>query len=200
MQRRIAQLIREDNFFTEQERDNFDDIDPVAIREALAQRGIVGGKVVDPEKLNNDPFIQQVMADADRIYAEENLIPGETVFARGGYSYLIDRVDYNTGTVLFQNTDFIPPSGEDLFQSAPISEVRRYLEMEEETQPVKQTESSPTADAKPSYKVGDTLYLDNKPFEITEVGLFDVHLRDPSQAYPIFRVESKERLQKYKQK
>ena len=45
-----------------------------------------------------------------------------------------------------------------------------------------------------SYSVGDTVYLDNKPFEITEVGLFDVHLRDPSQAYPIFRVESKERL------
>ena len=45
-----------------------------------------------------------------------------------------------------------------------------------------------------SYSVGDTVYLDNKPFEITEVGLFDVHLRDPSQAYPIFRVESMERL------
>ena len=45
-----------------------------------------------------------------------------------------------------------------------------------------------------SYSVGDTVYLDNKPFEITKVGLFDVHLRDPSQTYPIFRVESKERL------
>lgn len=63
VQRRIAQLIREDNFYTEAERDNFDDIDPAAIREALAQRGIVGGKVVDPEKLNSDPFIQRVMQD-----------------------------------------------------------------------------------------------------------------------------------------
>ena len=71
VQRRIAQLIREDNFFTEQERDNFDDIDPVAIREALAQRGIVGGKVVDPEKLNNDPFIQRVMQDTEQISAQE---------------------------------------------------------------------------------------------------------------------------------
>ena len=194
VQRRIAQLIKADKFYTEAERDSFDDIDPIAIREALAERGIVGGKVVDPEKLNNDPFIQQVMADTDRIYAEENFVPGETVFTRDGHSYLIDRVDYTTGTVLFQNTDFIPPAGEDLFQSAPISEVRRYLEMEEETQPVKQAEPTPTVDAKPSYDVGDTLYLDGKPFEITEVGLFDVHLRNPSQAYPIFRVESKERL------
>ena len=67
VQRRLAQLIREDQFFTEQERDNFDDIDPVVIREALAERGIVGGEVVDPEKLNSDPFIQRVMQDTERI-------------------------------------------------------------------------------------------------------------------------------------
>ena len=73
VQRLIAQLIREDNFFTEQERDNFDDIDPVAIREALAERGIVGGKVVDPEKLNSDSFIQRVMRDTERV-AEQALM------------------------------------------------------------------------------------------------------------------------------
>ena len=71
VQRRIAQLIREDNFYTEAERDNFDDIDPVAIREALAERGIVGGKVVDPEKLNSDPFIQRVMRDTERVAEQE---------------------------------------------------------------------------------------------------------------------------------
>ena len=71
VQRLIAQLIREDNFFTEQERDNFDDIDPVAIREALAERGIVGGKVVDPQKLNSDPFIQRVMRDTERVAEQE---------------------------------------------------------------------------------------------------------------------------------
>ena len=73
VQRRIAQLIREDNFYTEAERDNFDDIDPAAIREALAQRGIVGSKVVDPEKLNSDPFIQRVMQDTERV-AEQALM------------------------------------------------------------------------------------------------------------------------------
>ena len=73
MQRRLAQLIREDKFYTEAERDNFDDIDPVAIRETLAERGIVGGKVVDPEKLNSDPFIQRVMQDAERV-AEQALM------------------------------------------------------------------------------------------------------------------------------
>ena len=71
VQRRIAQLIQSDNFYTERERDNFYDIDPVAVREALAQRGIVGGKVVDPEKLNSDPFIQRVMQDAEQISTQE---------------------------------------------------------------------------------------------------------------------------------
>lgn len=67
VQRRIAQLIKEDRFFTEAERDNLDDIDPIAIRENLAQRGIVNGQVTEPEKLDNAPFIQQVMADVERL-------------------------------------------------------------------------------------------------------------------------------------
>ena len=71
VQRRIAQLIQSDNFYTERERDNFDDIDPIAIREALAQRGIVNGEVVDTEKLHNDPFIQRAMQDTEQISAQE---------------------------------------------------------------------------------------------------------------------------------
>ena len=42
------------------------------------------------------------------------------------------------------------------------------------------------------YKVGDTVYLDNKPFEITDIGTSDIQLRDPALAYPIFRAESRE--------
>ena len=71
VQRRIAQLIKEDRFYTEAEQDRFDNIDPIAIREALAERGIVNGQVVDPEKLDNDPFIQQVMRDVETVAAEE---------------------------------------------------------------------------------------------------------------------------------
>ena len=71
VQRRIAQLIQSDNFYTEQEQDNFDNIDPIAIREALAERGIVGGRIVDAEANRNSPFIRQVMADVERIAAQE---------------------------------------------------------------------------------------------------------------------------------
>ena len=71
VQRRIAQLIQSDNFYTEQEQDNFDNIDPIAIREALAERGIVNGQVVDAEANRNSPFVRQVMADVERIAAQE---------------------------------------------------------------------------------------------------------------------------------
>ena len=70
VQRRIAQLIKEDRFYTQVEQDNLDDVDPIAIREALAQRGIVDGHVVDPEKLDNAPFVQQVMRDVETISRE----------------------------------------------------------------------------------------------------------------------------------
>ena len=53
-----------------QETDDFSDIDPAAVRAALAESGIVDGHVVDPEKLDADPFIQQVMADVEQIAAD----------------------------------------------------------------------------------------------------------------------------------
>ena len=70
VQRLIAQLIKEDRFYTQVEQDNLDDVDPIAIRETLAQRGIVNGHVVEPEKLDNDPFVQQVMRDVEAISRE----------------------------------------------------------------------------------------------------------------------------------
>lgn len=86
VQRRIAQLIQRDEFFTEQERDEFEDIDPVEIRERLAERGIVDGKVVDPEKLGSDPFIRQVMADVERATGTD---ASETYTTKGGHTYAL---------------------------------------------------------------------------------------------------------------
>ena len=47
-----------------------DDVDPAAIREKLAQSGIVNGEVVDEDALDNSPFIRQVTVDADKNYAD----------------------------------------------------------------------------------------------------------------------------------
>lgn len=69
VQRRLAQLIKEERFFTQEEYDRFEDIDPVAVREELAARGIVDGELVVPEALERDPFIQRVEADVERIAA-----------------------------------------------------------------------------------------------------------------------------------
>ena len=124
VQRRIAQLIKDDKFYTQEEYDRLDDVDPITIRETLAERGIVNGELVDPEALDRDPFIQQVVNGAEQIDQESPL----------------------------SHSNDVP------------------------------------------FKVGDTVYLDDTAFEITNIGLFDVQLRDPSLAYPIFRAESKERL------
>lgn len=67
VQRRVAQLIRDDKFYTQEEYDRLDDVDPIAIRENLAERGIVNGELVDPEALDRDPFIQQVVADVESL-------------------------------------------------------------------------------------------------------------------------------------
>lgn len=48
-----------------EEHDELDDVDPAVIRQQLEDAGIVNGELVDEDKLNSDPFIQQVMADAE---------------------------------------------------------------------------------------------------------------------------------------
>ena len=53
-----------------EEYDPLDDVGPAAIRERLAQAGIVNGELVDPDALDRDPFIQQVMQDVEAISQE----------------------------------------------------------------------------------------------------------------------------------
>jgi N12 class adenine-specific DNA methylase/adenine-specific DNA methylase len=182
VQRRIAQLIQADDFYTDIERDNFDDIDPVAIRETLAERGIVNGEVVDPEALDNDPFIRQVMADAEQVAAMETPdrysirpLPNEGGII-GIYDAALDRF-YEEGNQVLRFTE----------QDKAVEDLANI----QRTRGVEQTEPD-----KPLYAVGDTVYLDDKPFIIESIGHFDVSLRDPSLYYPIFRAESKENFER----
>lgn len=96
VQKRIAQLIRHEQFYTQEEYDRFDDVDPVAIRERLAENGIENGVVVDPDKLNDNPFIQQVEADVVALQAEEKFdFPysvGDTVYLEDGKAFIIENV------------------------------------------------------------------------------------------------------------
>ena len=53
------------------------------LREKLADRGIENGQVVDPEKLDNDPFIRQVVSDAEQEASEPAAdVPEETAPAK----------------------------------------------------------------------------------------------------------------------
>ena len=149
VQRRLAQLIQEDRFYTEEEQDRFDNIDPIAIREALEERGIVNGQVADPEKLDNDPFIQQVMSDAEQIAAAET-----------------------------EQTSEVSISDEE------YDAVRRPTPQRISYDP-----------AAPVYAVGDTVYIEDDAYQITELREDTVQLLPTGMVYPIYRAERKEQFE-----
>lgn len=162
VQRRIAQLIKAEKFFTQEEYDRFDDIDPAAIRERLAEHGIVNGEVVDEEKLDAAPIVRQAEADAQRISEEEfarnHLIPGESTFVIDGRTFLVDRVNLDFGSVNFQDITFADSTGFPIFRTEPISFVRRYIE-EQENQPVQPEMSTETVAVYPGEKT-------NLPYDV----------------------------------
>ena len=181
VQRRIAQLIKEDRFYTQEEQDRFDNIDPIAIREALAERGIVNGQVVAPEKLDNDPFIQQVMQDVEAVSAEEQAeaeppapdLSGQPVTREG------DTLTIGSGE---------PTHEMDITVSDEEYEAIR--------QAIPETEAPTASDpATPPYHVGDTVYLENQEYQITELREDTVQLLPSGMSYPIFRAESQERFE-----
>ena len=149
VQRRLAQLIQEDRFYTEEEQDRFDNIDPIAIREALEERGIVNGQVADPEKLDNDSFIQQVMSDVEQIAAVET-----------------------------EQTSKVAISDEE------YDAVRRPIPQ--------RTSYDPAA---PVYAVGDTVYIEDDAYQITELREDTVQLLPTGMVYPIYRAERKEQFE-----
>ena len=136
--------------------------------------------------ITDDEIPIQVNIDLVKFRLERDL-NGEHLETRQ-YSSLQDLIANELEILDF--SDLVHVSDEDIEQY-------RWHNREKTTEKTLETVESVSLpqENKALYSVGDTVYLDNKPFEITEVGLFDVHLRDPSQAYPVFRAESKERLE-----
>ena len=180
VQRRIAQLIKEDRFYTEAEQDRFDNIDPIAIREALAERGIVNGQVVDPEKLDSDPFIQQVMRDVEAVAAEEQ---AETA-AKPPLPDL-------SGQPITREGDTLTIGSGD-----PTHEIDITVS-DEEYAAIRGTIPERTAydPSAPVYNVGNTVYLDDRAHQITELREDTVQLLPTGMSYPIYRAESRERFE-----
>ena len=180
VQRRIAQLIKEDRFYTEAEQDRFDNIDPIAIREALAERGTVDGQVADPEKLDNDPFIQQVMRDVEAIAAEEHAEPEPEPPAP----------DLSGQPVTREGDTITIGNGE------PTHEIDITV-TDEEYEAIRQAipEENGYDPAAPVYHVGDPVYLENQEYRITELREDTVQLLPSGMTYPIYRAESRERFE-----
>lgn len=160
VQRRIAQLIKEDRFYTQEEYDRLDDVDPIAIRETLSQRGIVNGELVDPEALDRDPFIQQVVSDieqisrdeqskADEAFAGEHLIPRESTYEIDGRRFVVDRVNLDFGTVSLQDVTFQNATGFPIFRSESIEFMRRLVEISEAQRSTEPPAEPTVAELKP---------------------------------------------------
>ncbi|MDE6993901.1 MAG: hypothetical protein K2P41_05690, partial [Lachnospiraceae bacterium] len=79
---------------------------------------------------------------------------------------------------------------------AILSEPEQTLTVRDEPPDEPSLAPQPHDPLAPAYQVGDTVYLDDTAFTITEIGLFDVQLQDPTQVYPILRAESKENFEK----
>ncbi len=157
VQRRVAQLIKDDKFYTQEEYDRLDDVDPIAIRETLAERGIVNGELVDPEKLDNDPFIKMVEADVERIaqreadeqFASEHLIPRESTFEIDGRRFVVDSVNLDFGSVSLQDVTFQNATGFPIFRSESIEFMRRLVEISEAQRSAELPAEPTTAEPKP---------------------------------------------------
>ncbi|MVB29849.1 hypothetical protein DYH54_29125, partial [Klebsiella pneumoniae subsp. pneumoniae] len=107
------------------------------------------GQVADPEKLDNDPFIQQVMSDAEQIADAET-----------------------------EQTSEVSISDEE------YGAVRRPIPQ--------RTSYDPAA---PVYAVGDTVYIEDDAYQITELRDDTVQLLPTGMIYPIYRAERKEQFE-----
>ena len=108
--------------------DDFSDINPAEVREALARNGIVNGEVVEPEKLNSNPFIQQVMSDVESA-SQNDVFQSNTqkqqapVDTLNDYNSIKLNASYADSIVLFQVGDFFEMFGEDAKQAAALLEL-----------------------------------------------------------------------------
>ena len=98
---------------------------PIAIREALEERGIVNGQVADPEKLDNDPFIQRVMSDAEQIAGAETEQTSEVSISDEEYdavrSPIPQRTSYDPVTPVYAVGDTVYIE-DDAYQIAELRE------------------------------------------------------------------------------
>lgn len=182
-----------------QERDDLDDIDPSVIRQQLEEAGIVNGQVVDEDKLNNDPFIQQVYDDAERVAQEQeqseeepqlrSVVVDLTAPEQDGANQdligkrlRLDDRDFEItkvnmyGDVSLEDLTFKGATGFPIVRVEKVDFVRRALEEQAQQQELTPAwERQPKAktqtfDLHPDIPMADRHTFDLKSFELEEVG------------------------------
>jgi N12 class adenine-specific DNA methylase/predicted RNA methylase len=157
-----------------EEHDELDDVDPAVIRQQLEDAGIVNGELVDEDKLNSDPFIQQVMADVEAVADNSDLIGQKLTLDE--HKFIVESVGGN-GEVSMRDITFEGTNGFPIFRSEKVGFVRRAIE-EQQTQQEEITpawERQPRAKAQtfdlhPDIPMADRHTFDLKAFELEEVG------------------------------
>ena len=76
-----------------------------------------------------------------------------------------------------------------------LSQNEKYRDFVPALRQAAEQEQPPRDPMVPAYRVGDTVYLDGTAYEITDINLFDVQLRDPTLSYPILRSEPIDRFE-----
>ncbi len=241
VQRRIAQLIREDRFFTEQEkaiqtRDySFEyqlldrlrtDCDYFLGAGGRSEKHLWAGNVYDQIKKMRELYDtlpekpEWLTKEAIDDYASRMAARYEVVVYHHFENGFDERLDYQTlkeaekvaqgyvdGTMEDDGFRYDGAAVYDLQEKQWLHIVGDFpiedsQEQERKEQQHAETETSPKISAKsePPYKVGDTVYLDDTAFLIDEIRDREVSLRDPTLAYPIFRVENRETFERLLQR
>ena len=208
VQRRIAQLIQEDKFLTEQERqpeqneqdarryqvvvyhhfeNGFDErLEYPTLEEAeKVAQGYVDG-TMEPDGFAYDGAAIYDLEQRTYLRIIGNY-PDEAAQAQVARLDLPDRPITREGDTLT------------IGSREPTHEMDTTVSDEEYEairQAIPETEAPTAYDpATPPYHVGDTVYLDNQEYQITELREDTVQLLPSDMAYPIYRAESRERFE-----
>ncbi len=196
VQRRIAQLIKEERFFTLEEKaqpgqdwesryvvmesqDSY--MEPgrgsYAIWDNLNQEYVFG----DNNRIRSfydEASATKFMRELERQETAPPDLPGQTMTRE-------------RDTITIGNGEAVP---HEIDLTVTDEEWEQVKEAIPESPAAPVTARDPLA---PAYQAGDTVYLDDKAFTITEVGMFDIHLDDPSLRFPVSRAEGKEQFEEF---
>ena len=187
VQRHLARLVKEDRFLSGEERGEAAVEEPEkdapaqpTVREIFDQyKPVVAGLVLA------DVAYQNACRNSDK---ETAIIEGDAAVKRAALT--VTEPDFMR--LYFDMPDFRYRLHREVIDETYAALSQPQQELEPEPAEAAVVARDPLA---PAYNVGDTVYLDNTAFEITDINLFEVQLRDPAQTYPILRSEPKERFE-----